>query len=98
MGASFSCRDNKLTSLKGCPVKVGGSFDCYNNRLVSLEFCIKDIGSNFECGGNMLKEADSFLYDYTAQQIFMYYSNKNLNGKLFMDLSEEVAVGIKKKL
>jgi hypothetical protein len=32
----FSCKDNQLTSLEGCPDIVCGSFHCNNNQLTSL--------------------------------------------------------------
>jgi len=32
----FNCGDNTLTSLVGCPNRVGGDFDCDRNNLTSL--------------------------------------------------------------
>jgi hypothetical protein len=51
----FNCSDNKLTTLKNCPQKIGGSFICYYNILTSLEGCPENIGDNFCCGGNKAK-------------------------------------------
>ena len=44
----------KLTSLEGCPEKVGGSFYCHNNKLTSLEGCPKEVGGYFDCRFNEL--------------------------------------------
>lgn len=33
----FSCNDNELTSLEGCPERVDGEFACSHNKLVSFE-------------------------------------------------------------
>ena len=34
----FECGRNLLTSLKGCPVRVGNGFYCCNNKLTSLQY------------------------------------------------------------
>ena len=44
----------ELTSLKGCPEKVGGDFNCGFNDLTSLEDCPKEVGGNFDCRFNDL--------------------------------------------
>jgi hypothetical protein len=44
----------KLTSLEGCPSKVGGDFDCSRNKLTSLEGCPQEVGGDFECHWNQL--------------------------------------------
>jgi hypothetical protein len=49
---------NKLTTLKGCPVKVvgsndtWGSFRCYNNNLTSLKYAPKYVEGDFDCRNN----------------------------------------------
>jgi hypothetical protein len=48
----FSCRENNLTTLEGCPKKVGRNFKCSWNRLTSLEHSPKIVGGDFYCGGN----------------------------------------------
>ena len=50
----FDCSDNNLTSLEGCPERVGGSFDCSENQLTSLEGCPNKIGKGFYCSYNQL--------------------------------------------
>ena len=50
----FSCRDNKLISLKNCPETVGGDFSCGNNQLTSLEGCPKTVGGGLSCSNNQL--------------------------------------------
>jgi hypothetical protein len=48
----FSCYDNNLTSLEGCPDYVGWNFYCVENNLTSLEGCPKYIGGSFYCSKN----------------------------------------------
>jgi hypothetical protein len=50
----FDCRVNKLTTLEGCPKKIGGNFLCSYNRLTTLEGCPKKIGGDFRCSHNQL--------------------------------------------
>jgi hypothetical protein len=45
----FTCSENKLTTLKGCPTYVDGNFYCKGNKLVTLEGCPNYIGENFYC-------------------------------------------------
>ena len=33
----FSCNDNQLTSLEGCPETVSGGFSCYDNQLTNFD-------------------------------------------------------------
>jgi len=51
----FFCFDNKLTSLKNCPVSVGMNFDCNNNQLTSLKYCPEYIGGDFYCHNNKIE-------------------------------------------
>ena len=44
----------ELTSLEGCPEKVGGDFYCYNNKLTSLKGCPEKVGGSFDCEFNKL--------------------------------------------
>jgi len=45
----FSCRENNLTTLEGCPKKVSRFFDCSYNRLTSLEYSPKIVEGHFDC-------------------------------------------------
>ena len=40
VGGDFICADNKLTSLEGCPRKVGQNFDCLRNK---KKFTLSDV-------------------------------------------------------
>ncbi len=51
---NFSCSDNKLTSLKGCPQSISGHFYCSHNQLTSLKYCPQIVGGNFVCAHNQL--------------------------------------------
>ena len=38
----FNCNDNNLTTLKGCPEKVGSEFHAGSNKLTEVDFCPKE--------------------------------------------------------
>jgi hypothetical protein len=48
----FDCRGNNLTTLEGCPKKVGTWFRCSSNKLSSLEHSPKKVEENFHCNYN----------------------------------------------
>ena len=48
----FNCSNNNLTTLKGCPIKVGGDFSCSYNILTTLKGCPKEVGGYFYCSRN----------------------------------------------
>ena len=50
VGGDFYCYDNELTSLSGCPHKVGGNFDCSNNK---KQFTINNIKRFCKVGGDI---------------------------------------------
>ncbi len=52
---NFSCSKNQLTTLKGCPRKVGMHFMCQENRLTTLEHCPDFVGMDFDCSHNSLE-------------------------------------------
>ena len=54
VSGAFYCYDNNLTSLKGCPTKVGEGFFCNNNNLTSVEHCPTKVGGEFYCANNNL--------------------------------------------
>ena len=58
----FNCAFNNLTSLDGCPLRVGRFFDCAFNNLTSLEGCPKYIGGHFYCGWNNIREFTGIKY------------------------------------
>ncbi len=54
VNGDFYCCDNNLTSLQGCPTRVGGVFHCGGNQLTSLQGCPTSVGGNFDCSHNYL--------------------------------------------
>ena len=50
----FNCSNNKLTTLKNCPQKIGTDLFCSNNILTSLEGCPEIIKRIFWCDNNLL--------------------------------------------
>jgi hypothetical protein len=66
----FNCGDNHLTSLKGCPVRVGGGFYCYNNQLTSLKYSPQYMeNDDFSCGSNKIESLQ-----YCTELIRNYFS------------------------
>jgi hypothetical protein len=55
VAGDFYCSGNKLTSLKGAPLKVGGLFECSHNALTSLEGAPQEVRS-FYCFANPVSE------------------------------------------
>jgi len=52
----FDCSWNYLTSLKGCPVRVGYGFSCHRNELTSLQYSPQYVESGyFSCRGNKIE-------------------------------------------
>ena len=50
----FDCRQNKLTSLRGCPRVVEEEFYCSYNNLTSLRGAPEKVKGGFYCGSNQL--------------------------------------------
>jgi hypothetical protein len=52
----FECGRNYLTSLKGCPVRVGNWFSCYESYLTSLQYSPQYMeNGGFLCGRNKIE-------------------------------------------
>jgi hypothetical protein len=56
----FTCDNNNLTSLFGCPQWVGGEFSCVENNITSLEFCPRYVGRDFFCYDNKISSLEHF--------------------------------------
>ena len=54
VSGNFSCYDNQLTSLMGCPQSIGGDFECSFNKLTSLKGSPQTVGGDFSCRDNKL--------------------------------------------
>ena len=54
----FSCFQNKLKSLEGCPETVGGVFWCWGNKLESLKY-LPDIKRELYCDDH-LKDSEEY--------------------------------------
>ncbi len=66
----FDCGYNYLTSLKGCPVRVGNYFSCYNNQLTYLQYSPQYVESSyFYCGNNKIESLQ-----YCTELIRSYFS------------------------
>ena len=91
----FNCSHNYLTSLDGCPSRVGGHFNCDGNELSLLKGCPEYVGGNCSFIANKLVESEEFLYNCDVEKIGNYYRSKNLNNKLtksLVDVQEVVII------
>jgi hypothetical protein len=61
---SFICRENQLTSLKGCPKIVGNVFSCSGNQLTSLEGCPRVVKHHFICHSNKREFSEKEVRKY----------------------------------
>ena len=57
---NFSCSDNYLTDLKGCPKFVGGYFNCRNNYLSSLENGPESVDLNYHCENQKITNLNGY--------------------------------------
>jgi hypothetical protein len=62
----FSCADEQLTSIKGCPQIVKGDFSCSYNNLQSLQYCPQIVKGDFYCTGNKLQSLQN-IHKYCKQ-------------------------------
>jgi hypothetical protein len=82
----FNCKENRLTSLQGCPIKVGGNFRCYSNRITSLESGPEEVSGYYDCSPNdfmtSLVGAPKILENYFEgpREIFVWSGEWNPEG------------------
>jgi hypothetical protein len=85
----FNIRNNKLTTLKGCPNYVIGYFSCYNSvNLKSLEGCPNYVGGGFICSSNKLTSleycpkhiGESFICDTLTHHVLGNVGNYIFSG------------------
>ena len=85
----FNCFQNKLTTLKGCPVRVNGYFSCSSNELIELDYLPEFIGGYFSCHTNELKTFTNlekcwlvgkiYCWDNPIHEIFNLFKDKDWN-------------------
>jgi len=69
---NFNCYSNELTTLKGCPNRVGGDFICSWNKLKDLKHSPKIVVGNFYCHNNELE----CINDGTSDLFGDFYSDE----------------------
>ena len=69
----FTCSDNKLTTLEGCPKFVGGYFSCMYNNLTSLLGGPKKVGGSFNSMYNKLITLEG-CPEYVGGNFFCQYN------------------------
>ena len=74
VGGSFSCYNNKLTTLQGAPKTVGGIFSCDGNKLTTLQGAPKTVRGDFYCSKNKLTTLQGA--PNTVRGDFYCYNNK----------------------
>lgn len=85
---NFDCNSNsRLTSLEGCPIKVGGCFFCDECRLQTLEFLPSITASNLSWSGDHIdnkKFIEKFLEttedEYESMTKYLSYYEIWING------------------
>jgi hypothetical protein len=71
----FNCGNNYLTSLKGCPVRVGNWFSCHNNKLTSLQYSPQYIErGGFDCRWNEI-ESLQYCTELIRDDFYCYENN-----------------------
>ena len=98
---SFSCIDNRLTSLKGCPEEIGGNFLCGFNGLTSLEFCPKRVGQRFSCVENGLISLEGIHKNLHEVGQFVCYDNpikSHVLGLMLINVKSTASDAIKTSL
>jgi len=94
VSGNFSCHNNHLTSLEGCPQSVGGYFYCYNNKLTSLEGCPQSVGGDFYCSYNHLTSlegspqsvgGDFYCYNNQIRDFRVPYASLNESKEFFCE-------------
>ena len=84
VSGNFTCSQNKLISLVGCPSSVGGDFACNDNKLEVLDYCPEKVDGKFYCIGN--KNLADIFNNMSFHEIKLYVKNKNLNESLSIGL------------
>jgi hypothetical protein len=73
VSGDFIAHNNRLTSLKGCPSKVGGYFHVSINLLKDLEYSPKEVnGDYYDCSDNNLVSIKG-----VTNQLISFYCNSN---------------------
>ena len=70
----FGCGNNHLTSLKGCPVRVGNGFYCFDNILTSLQYSPQYVeNGSFSCRDNKIKSLQ-YCTELIRGDFYCYYN------------------------
>jgi hypothetical protein len=85
---NFNCYSNKLTTLKGCPIRVGGDFVCSWNNLKDLKHSPKIVVGNFYCHNNELE----CINDGTSDLFGDFYSDELPISGLVYSHSEPIKI------
>ena len=102
VGGNFYSRFNKLTTLEGCPEKVGVGFKCSANKLTDLKFSPKYVGGNFTCNWNDITTLDGFEseikgiasytisgFEYTKKLVTTFHCAGNPIASIFNDVDKD---------
>jgi hypothetical protein len=73
---SFSCKDNNLTTLKGCPKEIHLWFSCSWNKITSLEHSPKIVLGNFNCLENDITSLEGLENTYITGDLYVTGCNK----------------------
>ena len=90
VSGDFSCYDNKLKTLEGCPQTVSGSFDCYRNKLITLEGSPSVVNGNLICYDNKLETLEGS--PKTINGNFLCFVNKLKDLEYFPEVSDYINI------
>ena len=90
VSGDFSCYDNKLKTLEGCPQTVSGSFDCYRNKLITLEGSPSVVNGNLICYVNELETLEGS--PKTINGNFLCFVNKLKDLEYFPEVSDYINI------
>jgi len=70
---NFSCKDNNLTTLKGCPKEIHRRFSCSWNKITSLEHSPKIVLGNFNCLENDITSLEGLENTYISGGLYVRF-------------------------
>ena len=76
----FSCSNNLLTTLKGCPKEIYGDFIFSNNLLTSIDYCPNIIEGSFKCDNNNLTSLEGGPMEVNGNLYCGYNNLTSLKG------------------
>jgi hypothetical protein len=81
---NFDYRNNKLISLRGCPVIVTNNFYCHGNNLINLKNSPDYVGGGFSCSNNEIVSLEGCPYEVNGN----FYCDNNIKQFTIADVKK----------